>query len=179
MSQIEASKPASPHRPITSRSELLAYLDEMGIASNTVDHPAVHTVAESSTIDLGLPGAHTKNLFLKDEKGALLLVVAESATKVDLKRLARQIGMGRLSFGKPELMMAHLGVTPGSVTAFAVVNDTQGLVRVILDEQLMAHETVNCHPMENTATTNIALPDLLRFIRGTQHEPEVRIVTGA
>ena len=148
-----------------NRTTLFDRLAELGIATTTVEHPPVRTVAESSTIELNLPGAHTKNLFLKDEGGTLLLVVAKSSTKVDLKGLARKLGIGRLSFGKPELMIEVLGVTPGSVNAFAIANDTRRRVSVVLDNELAAHDSVNCHPMENTATTNIALADLLRFIR--------------
>mgnify|MGYP003468524520 FL=1 len=155
-----------------NRATLLDHLAAMGITTTTVDHPAVHTVAESSTIESPLPGAHTKNLFLKDEDGTLLLVVAKSSTKVNLKQLARNIGTGRLSFGKPELLMEVLGVTPGSVTAFSIINDKNNRVRVIMDQELAAHDSVNCHPLENTATTNIALADLLRFIRETGHEPK-------
>lgn len=177
-SHNEPSSPTSPDGA-KGRRELLAYLEGLGIQTRTVDHPAVRTVEESSSMDLGLPGADTKNLFLKDDKGALLLVIAKSSTRVDLKRLGRELGMGRLSFGKPELMLATLGVTPGSVTAFAIINDTGKRVRVVLDNELTAHETINCHPMENTATTNIALPDLLSFIRGTGHDPEIMIVTGS
>lgn len=154
------------------RAELMDRLQAMGIATTTVDHPAAHTVAESSTIDIPLPGAHTKNLFLRDEEGTLLLVIAKSSTIVDLKLLARKLGTGRLSFGKPEQLMEGLGVTPGSVTAFSIINDNMRRVRVILDQELMAHDSVNCHPLENTATTNIALADLLRFIRATGHEPK-------
>ncbi|MEQ1717357.1 MAG: prolyl-tRNA synthetase associated domain-containing protein [Hyphomicrobium sp.] len=154
------------------RTELLDHLAAKGMKTTTVEHPAVHTVAESSVIDINVPGAHTKNLFLKDEDGRLLLVVAKSSTKVDLKLIAKALGTARLSFGKPELMMAVLGVTPGSVTAFAIINDVKRQVRVIMDNELMAHDSVNCHPLENTATTNIALDDLLRFIRETGHEPE-------
>ena len=155
-----------------NRAALLDHLAAMGITTTTVDHPAVHTVAESSTIEIPLPGAHTKNLFLKDEDGTLLLVVAKSSTKVNLKQLARNTGTGRLSFGKPELLMEVLGVTPGSVTAFSIINDKNRRVRVIMDQELTAHDSVNCHPLENTATTNIALADLLRFIRETGHEPK-------
>ena len=155
-----------------NRAALLDHLSAMGITTTTVDHAPAHTVAESSTIDLPLPGAHTKNLFLKDEEGTLLLVVAKSSTKVDLKLLARKLGTGRLSFGKPELLMEALGVTPGSVTAFSIINDQKRRVRVIMDQELTAHDSVNCHPLENTATTNIALADLLRFIRQTGHEPK-------
>lgn len=160
-----------------TRAELLSYLEEHGYRTTTVDHDAVATVAESSTIELGLPGAHTKNLFLKDENGRLLLLVAESSTKVDLKCVAKALGMGRLSFGKPELMLQTLGVTPGSVTAFAILNDKASRVRIVLDNALTGHESVNCHPLENTATTNIALNDLLSFIRGTGHEPTIMIVS--
>jgi Ala-tRNA(Pro) deacylase len=155
-----------------NRAALLDRLQAMGITTTTVDHPAAHTVAESSTIEIPLPGAHTKNLFLKDEEGTLLLIVAKSSTKVDLKHVARKLGTGRMSFGKPELLMEVLGVTPGSVTAFAIINDHKRRVRVIIDQELIAHDSVNCHPLINTATTNIALADLLRFIRETGHEPK-------
>lgn len=163
--------------PRLTRADLLCYLEQRGYRTTTVDHDAVATVAESSTVDLGLPGAHTKNLFLKDENGRLLLLVAKSSTKVDLKRVAKTLGMGRLSFGKPELMLDALGVTPGSVTAFAILNDKTGRVRIVLDNALTEHESVNCHPLENVATTNIALNDLLSFIRGTGHEPTIMIVS--
>lgn len=170
------SAPRASTPPVT-RDGLMAHLSKLGITTTTVDHPAVHTVAESSAIEIALPGAHTKNLFLKDEDGRLVLVVAESATRVDIKGLARKLGTGRLSFGKPELMMDVLGVTPGSVTAFAIINDTQHLVRIVIDSELTRHASVNCHPMENVATTNIALGDLLSFIRSTGHEPHIMIVS--
>ncbi len=162
-----------------NRVALLDRLQTMGVTTTTIEHPAVHTVAESSTIEIPLPGAHTKNLFLKDEDGTLLLIIAKSSTKVDLKHVMRKLGTGRLSFGKPELLLEVLGVTPGSVTAFAVINDQKRRVRVIMDQELMAHESVNCHPLENTATTNIALADLLRFIRETGHEPQTLGLAGA
>lgn len=161
------------------RAGLLEHLARLGISTRTVEHPAVHTVAESSTIEIALPGAHTKNLFLKDEDGRMVLVVAESATRVDIKGLAKKLGTGRLSFGKPDLMLEVLGVTPGSVTAFAIVNDTQKRVRIVIDNVLTLHDSVNCHPMENTATTNIALGDLLSFIRSTGHEPQIMIVSAS
>lgn len=160
-----------------SRDELLMRLDALGIETKTVDHPAVFTVAESETVEIPLPGAHTKNLFLKSERGSLVLVVAKSTTRVDLKLLAKRLGSGRFSFGKPDLLMESLGVTPGSVTAFAIANDTEQRVKVIIDETLIADGSVNCHPLENTATTNIAYEDLLRFIRSTGHEPSVMALT--
>jgi Ala-tRNA(Pro) deacylase len=158
------------------RKDLLDLLDTLSIATRTVDHPAVFTVAESSELERTLPGGHTKNLFLKDDKGALFLVIAEASTRIDLKALSKRLGAGRFSFGKPELLMEALGVTPGSVTAFSVINDPTRRVRVVVDEALRRHETVNCHPLENTATTNIAFSDLLRFIRHCGNEPRITIL---
>lgn len=160
-----------------SREALFAHLSQLGIVTTTVEHPPLYTVEESSAVDIGLAGAHTKNLFVKDEDGALVLIVAESATRVDLKRLAKRLGIGRLSFGKPPLMLDVLGVTPGAVTAFAIANDQHGRVRLVFDEALMAFDSINCHPLENTATTNVARDDLLRFIRETGHEPLVMSLT--
>lgn len=169
----------SSDRPIVfGKAELLAHLDKAGYATTTVEHPAAFTVSESSKIAIDLPGAHTKNLFVKDDDGTLLLIVAKSDTKVDLKSVARKLRTGRLSFGSPALLMSTLGVPPGSVTAFAVINDTLKRVRVIIDAALLSHESVNCHPLDNTATTNIARDDLLRFIRATGHEPKVAVLTG-
>lgn len=164
--------------PLT-RSELFQQLADLGIATTTLDHDATFTVAQSTAIEEALPGAHTKNLFLKSEKGKLVLVVAKSSTAVDLKALAKTIGAGRFSFGKPDLLLEHLGVTPGSVTAFAIANDTERNVELILDNALMTHDSLNCHPLENTATTNIARDDLLRFIRATGHEPRTMTLSGA
>jgi Ala-tRNA(Pro) deacylase len=164
--------------PVT-RQDLFARLAELGIVTTTVEHEPLFTVAESSKLERELAGAHTKNLFLKDEGGDLFLVVAMSTTRVDLKALARTLGAGRFSFGKPELLMQALGVPPGSVTAFAVINDEAGRVRVVIDSELMKHDRVNCHPLQNTATTNIARDDLLRFIRACGHEPRIAALGGA
>lgn len=164
--------------PVT-RKALFARLDELGIQTRTVEHEAVFTVAESHKLDSELQGAHTKNLFLKDDRGALFLVVAVATTRVDLKALSRTLSAGRFSFGKPELLNEVLGVEPGSVTAFAVINDPVARVNVVLDAELMAFDTINCHPLENTATTNIAREDLMRFIRACGHEPRVVMLGGA
>jgi len=162
----------------TSRQELFDRLAELGIETRTLEHEAVFTVAESSEVERQLPGAHTKNLFLKDERGALFLVVVISTARVDLKSLSRTLGAKRFSFGKPELLHEVLGMPPGSVTAFAVVNDVAKRVDVVLDADLMKHESINCHPLENTATTNIAREDLLRFLRACGHEPRVVELAG-
>lgn len=169
---IALRRSETPIMPL-SRDDLMTRLDELDIKTTTVEHPAVFTVTESQSVDIALPGAHTKNLFLKDDRGSLVLVVANSTTRVDLKALAKGLGLGRFSFGKPDLLMDALGVTPGSVTAFAIANDKEGRVRMVIDESLMAGDSLNCHPLQNTATTNIACEDLLRFIRSTGHEPSI------
>lgn len=161
-----------------SRKDLFERLAELGIETTTVEHEAVFTVAESGELERKLPGAHTKNLFLKDEKGALFLVVAMSSTRIDLKALSKTLSAGRPSFGKPELLLDVLGVPPGAVTAFSVINDQARRVSVVIDAELMKHETINCHPLENTATTNIAREELLRFIRACGHEPRVVMLAG-
>jgi Ala-tRNA(Pro) deacylase len=154
-----------------TRAELFAYLDTLGIATTTVDHEAVFTVEQSEQLHRDIAGAHTKNLFLKDAKSALFLVVAEAHSKVDLKTLHKTIGCARLSFGNAELLMQMLGITPGSVNAFAVMNDHDGKVGVILDQNLQDASHINCHPMTNTATTSVARDDLVKFMRATGHEP--------
>ena len=161
-----------PSQP-ASRADLMAYLAQLGIATTCVEHPAVFSVAESDAIERDLPGGHTKNLFLRDAKGQLFLIVAEAHTKVDLKSLYKRLGCARLSFGRPDLLMTTLGVTPGSVTAFAVLNDPTGQVRIVLDRALLAHDVINCHPLTNTATTSISREDLLRFFQATAHDPTV------
>jgi Ala-tRNA(Pro) deacylase len=137
----------------------------------------VYTVAESSKLERQLPGGHTKNLFLKDKKGALFLIVALGHAQIDLKTLHKKLGCDRLSFGKPELLMEVLGVPAGSVTPFALINDKVRRVTVILDLDMMRHDRLNCHPLDNTATTNIARADLLAFIRACGHEPRIVAVT--
>lgn len=162
-----------------TRQDLFARLAQLGIETRTVEHEPLFTVAESSKLEREIPGAHTKNLFLKDDGGELFLVVARTQTRVDLKALAKTLHAGRFSFGKPELSMQALGVPPGSVTAFAVINDPQRRVRVVIDAELMQYDCVNCHPLENTATTNIARDDLLRFIRSCGHEPRIAMLGGS
>lgn len=156
----------------TSPEALIAYLDGLGIATTTHTHPPVFTVEEAQALRGTLPGGHCKNLFLKDKKGRLFLVSARSDARIDLKRLHERIGAsGRLSFGSAELLMEKLGVTPGSVTAFAVANDRAGEVTMVLDSQLATGEPVNFHPLINTATLCLARDDLIAFLRETGHDP--------
>jgi Ala-tRNA(Pro) deacylase len=155
----------------TSPEQLIAYLDGLGITTTTHTHPPVFTVEEAQALRGTLPGGHCKNLFLKDKKDRLWLVTCLDEQQVDLNRLAKLLGAGRLSFARGELLAEVLGVAPGSVTPLAIVNDTGSRVTAVLDTKLLAHERINCHPLENDATTTLAATDLLRFIRETGHEP--------
>jgi len=155
-----------------ARAKLFTRLEELGIASDTVEHEAMFTVEQSQALRGRIPGAHTKNLFLRDKDDRLVLVVANEDTKVDLKALAKRLGFGRFSFGKPEQMMAVLGVEPGSVTALALIHEgSVALAAVVVDEALTDFSEVNCHPLVNRATTRLATEDLLRFMRACGHEP--------
>jgi len=156
-----------------TRPDLIAFFDAHGIAHETIDHPAVFRVGEGEGIKDDIPGAHTKNLFLKDAKGRLWLISAKDDTQIDLKRLHTVIGSARLSFGSAELMEATLGVTPGSVTAFALVNDVERQVTFVLDRRLAEAERVNFHPMVNTATTGVSRDGFARFLEALAIGPLV------
>ena len=114
-----------------TREDLFARFAELGIAHRTIEHPAVFRVGEGEAVKAALPGGHTKNLFLKDAKGQLWLVSALQDTRIDLKAAPKAIGSARLSFGSPGAMASALGVTPGSVTAFALINDAGHAVREV------------------------------------------------
>jgi Ala-tRNA(Pro) deacylase len=161
-----------------TRAELMARLAELGIETTTVDHEAVFTVGESNALHAEIAGGHTKNLFLKDAKDRLWLVVAECHSPIDLKALPKAMGSARLSFGKPELLAEVLGVTPGSVTALALINDQDRRVSVVVDRRLMEYEIINCHPLENTATTSLRRDDLIRFIEACGHTPRILDLPG-
>ena len=154
-----------------AETQLYEDLAALGIGYEVYEHPAVFTVAESSQHNDAIPGAHTKNLFLKDKVGAYFLVTVPADARVDLKALPAAIGCGRVSFGKAEDMERLLGVTPGSVTALAVMNDSAGEVRFVLDASLMEAEIINCHPLRNTATLGLAPDDLIRALTFWRHPP--------
>ncbi|MEE2565339.1 prolyl-tRNA synthetase associated domain-containing protein [Hyphobacterium marinum] len=156
-----------------TRSDLFARLDSLGISHSTVEHDAVFTVEEGQAIKAQLPGGHTKNLFLKDKKGTLVLVSALGDTAVPVNRLHKRLGCARFSFAREDVLFEALGVRPGSVTAFALINDTEGAVRFVVDKALLATDPVNFHPLENTATTAVSAEDLLAFARDTGHEPVI------
>ncbi|MDO9474898.1 MAG: YbaK/EbsC family protein [Caulobacter sp.] len=156
-----------------TRADLFAFLDAAGIAHATTDHPAVFTVGEGEDIKAAMPGGHTKNLFLKDARGQLWLISALGETAIDLKKLHHVIGSARLSFGSPELMVETLGVTPGSVTAFGLINDTGRRVRFVLDAALAAADPVNFHPLTNTATTAVSQAGLRAFLAALDVTPMI------
>jgi Ala-tRNA(Pro) deacylase len=154
-----------------TRISLLAELDRLGIAHRTVEHAPVYTVEEARAHTGHLPGAHCKNLFLKDKKGALWLVTCLDHRRLDPSRLAKALGAARLSFGRPDLLAEILGVAPGAVTPFALVNDGDRRVRPVLDAAILAHDIVNVHPLDNAATTALAASDLVRFIESLGYRP--------
>jgi len=157
--------------PPTTPEQLLARLEALGIASRTYRHPPLLTVAESKALRGDLPGGHCKNLLLKDRKGVLWLVVALEDTVLDLKTLHQPLGSARLSFASAELLWQVLGVRPGSVTPFGLINDRQQRVQVVLERAMLEHEPLNYHPLVNDRTTAIAPADLLRFIAACGHTP--------
>ena len=164
--------------PPTSDRDLFAFLDGLGIAHATKTHAPVFTVAESVALRDEIPGGHTKNLFLKDKKDNYFLLTVEEHAVVDLKTVHTLIGAAsKVSFGRAEKLMEYLGVIPGAVTAFGVINDRDGKVKIILDADLMRYDVINAHPLRNDATTSIASADLLRFIEATGHSPLVLKVT--
>jgi Ala-tRNA(Pro) deacylase len=163
--------PASP-------DELFAYLDGLGVAHKTVHHQALFTVEESQALRGKIPGAHTKNLFLRDKKGTVYLVVTLEDAAIELRSLHRLLGAsGRFSFGSAELMRELIGVEPGSVTPFAVINDKGLRVTIVLDTAMVAHPVLNFHPLVNTGTTTISREGLLKFLEATGHKPRIEPVS--
>ncbi|MBU6319914.1 MAG: prolyl-tRNA synthetase associated domain-containing protein [Alphaproteobacteria bacterium] len=156
---------------------LFDFLDVLGVKTQTYTHPPVRTVAESETVKLDIAGAHTKNLFLKDRDGRLVLISAKADSRVALNKLHRTLGLQRLSFAPPEILLARLGVTPGSVSGFCLINDrieptSSARVRFILDRNLQSADLLNFHPLRNDMTTSIRREDFFTFCHATGHEIE-------
>ncbi|WP_316013569.1 prolyl-tRNA synthetase associated domain-containing protein [Roseobacter sp. HKCCA0434] len=156
-----------------TESDLLAFLDREGIAYTLHRHPPLHTVEESRELRGDLPGAHCKNMFLKSKAGEMVLVTCEEGRSIRIRDLEKRIGLRKLSFAKPDLLLDRLGVTPGAVTPLAILNDTEGTVRVVLDEQMMRAEVLNCHPLHNEATVAISTADLARIFDLSGHAAEL------
>jgi Ala-tRNA(Pro) deacylase len=157
-------------KPATAE-DLYAFFDRHGIGHETLEHLPVFRVDEGHEIKAALPGGHTKNLFLKDAKDQLWLISALGETRIDLKALPQVIGSARLSFGSEAHLLDALGVTPGSVTLFALINDADHRVRLVLDAALFEHEVVNFHPLANSATTAISRDGMRRFLEALDIRP--------
>jgi Ala-tRNA(Pro) deacylase len=153
--------------------DLFAFLDRLGIAHATVSHPRVFTVEDARRLRGQVAGGHTKNLFLRDRRDAVFLVVAREDAAIELKSLHRRLDAGRFSFGPADLMRELIGAEPGAVTPFAVINDAAHRVTVVLDAAMMAEEVLNFHPLTNLMTTSIASADLVRFLEATGHPPRI------
>lgn len=166
-----ASEPEQPQPRSAAEAALYDLLRAQGIAVQTVEHEAVFTVEQSASIKTSLPGGHTKNLFLTNKDGEFVLVCAWAQSEIKINRLHRALGMKRFSFGKADALQDLLGVLPGSVTLFSVLNDTKGKVRLVLDKALFNHKTVWFHPLRNTASTAISAEDIEKFAKATGHHP--------
>lgn len=158
--------------PATS-TDLFAMFDRLGIEHSTIEHPPFFTVAQGRPWHDRIPGLHGKNLFLKDRKGGIWLVVMPAEKRADLGQLEKVLGAPRFSFARPDLLQEVLALTPGSVTPFGLINDRQRRVAVILDEAMLESEWVNFHPLHNAASTTLRSSDLLRFIRALGYEPKI------
>lgn len=168
----EAGTAGHAAAPLTE-ADLTAMLADLAIRPVRHSHPPLFTVEDSRALRGDIPGGHTKNLFLKDKKGALYLVTTMEDRPIRMKALERLIGSARLSFGKPDLLREVLGVEPGAVTPLAIANDRAGRVDLVLDADLLKHEVINVHPLHNEATLGLRREDLVRFIRHTSHEPRI------
>ncbi len=166
------SEPESAQPP-TSPEALLARLAELGIAVSSYAHPPVFTVAEAKALRGALEGGHIKNLFLRNKKGSMWLVTCLEDRDIDLKTLGQALGAGRFSFASAARLMTYLGVLPGAVTPFAVINDTEGKVQVVLDAGLFDCDPVNAHPLVNDRTAAVAPGDLVRFLEAVGHPPQI------
>ena len=175
--EIAAAIAAQANIP-TSPAVLLARLAELGIAVKAVDHDPVFTVEESQHLRGELPGAHIKNLFLRNRKEEMWLVTVEEDRRIDLKALGQKLtgatgGDAKLSFGSADRLMQYLGVVPGAVTPFAVINDKAGKVKMVLDKHLTEISPVNAHPLVNFKSTAIAADDLVKFLTAEGHKPQI------
>jgi Ala-tRNA(Pro) deacylase len=169
MTEAPLAPAAAPARP----EDLFRRLQALAIDTVTHRHPPLLTVEDSKRLRGDLPGGHCKNLFLKDKKGQMWLVVTLEDRKIDIKALEKRLGAARLSFGSAERLMATLGVSPGAVTPFALINDGERKVRVVLDAAMLRLDPLNYHPLTNERTTAIRPGDLIRFIEACGHRPEI------
>jgi Ala-tRNA(Pro) deacylase len=153
--------------------ELFAFFDQLGIEHSTVSHPPFFTVEEGRPWHDQIPGLHCKNLFIRDRNGGIWLIVMPADKRADLGRLERTLGAPRFSFAKPDVLQEVLQLTPGSVTPFGLINDTQRRVNVVLDQEMLESEWVNFHPLHNAASTTLRSADLVRFVHALGYEPVI------
>ena len=158
--------------PPLESDQLLAMLDQRSISHHTLDHAPMWTVEDAKAIRAPSPHGHTKNLFVRNKKGKMWLLTLHEDRKVDLKATAALLGANRFSFASPERLMHYLGVTPGAVSAFSILNDVTHQVRFFVDEALMADPEWHIHPLVNTRTTTIKRETLLAFLhdQGFSHQ---------
>ena len=159
--------------PPLTPEQLFHYLDALGIAHSTATHPPVFTVAEAAALRGKLPGGHCKSLFLKDKKGSFWLAVMLEERRTDLNKLATRLGAPRFSFGGSDDLYRILGVRPGSVTPFALINDSEYRMTPVLDRNMLAYNPLNYHPLANDRTTAISPENLLHFIAACGHLPRI------
>lgn len=153
--------------------ELFALLDRLGIEHSTVTHPPLFTVAEGRPWHDRIPGLHCKNLFIRDRRGGIWLVVMPAGKRANLSWLEKALAAPRFSFARPEILAAVLELTPGSVTPFGLMNDRQRQVTVILDQDMLDSAWVNFHPLHNAASTTLRSADLLRFVGALGYDPVI------
>lgn len=165
-------KPVENIAPVTAEG-LLAHFEELKIEFTLYKHRAVFSVEDADDVDREIKGAHTRNLFVRDKKERMFLITLMAHTKIDMKKLAELLNVGRLSFGSPERLMKYLGVAPGSVTPFSIINDKDHQVTLVLDKEMMGHEIVNYHPLINTMTVGLTPADLLKFLENCGCKPQI------
>ena len=154
--------------------DIYEFLDSGNIEYQRHDHPPVFTVEDVHRLTPDLPGAKTKNLFLRDKKGNRhFLLVVPADKRINLKALPKVLESSKISFGSPDRLMENLGVTPGSVSLFAIVNDQKNRVEVIIDESIWALEAFQFHPLVNTSTLVISKDSIKRFLAATGHEVKI------
>ncbi len=163
----------------TSSEILVKTLQDIGITYKIYDHDPIFTVAEGEHLKAHIPGTHCRNLFLRDKKKEMFLVVAANETAIDLKKLEKVLDCGRLSFGSADRLWENLGIRQGSVNPFCAINDTGHNVKIVLDGAMMEAETVNYHPMDNAQTVGLSPTDLLKFFDYTGHKPHILDLSAA
>lgn len=163
---------------IAKPQDVFSRLDRLSIAYKTYDHEPIFTVEDGLHLHEIIDGGHCKNLFLKDKKGVYWLISAIEQTQIDLKIVRKLLSCGNLSFASAERLWNVLKVKPGSVTPFALINDTECVVNVVLDKNLFTYDHVNFHPLQNTQSTKLKPDDLVRYIQSCGHEPQTIDLSG-